>query len=108
MTGEQPIVAIRDLPVTVFVSIGNVEDRLVQRQWSAFHAEVSEMLARAGAAFQGEWHSAPTAQWQTAAWCVDVKQGVVQKLKGELAVIGAKYGVGMVAWSEVASAVILG
>jgi hypothetical protein len=108
MSSEPPIIAIRDLPTTVFVSIGNVEDRLVQRQWAAFHADVTEMLARSGATFQGEWHSPPTAQWQTACWCVDVAPGVVDRLKGQLGVVGAKYGVGMVAWSEVASAVILG
>jgi hypothetical protein len=105
---EPPIVAIRDLPVTAFVSIGNREDVLVQRQWAAFHAEVTEMLELAGGSFQGEWFCGPTAQWQTAAWCVDVQPGIVDRLKGELAAIGAKYGRGMVAWSEVASAVILG
>lgn len=94
--------------ITVFVSIGNVDDRLVARQWATFHSEVAEAIELAGGVFQGEWFCSPTARWQTAAWCVDIQPGVADRLKGQLGAVGAKYGTGMVAWSEVAEALILG
>lgn len=95
-------------PITVFVSIGNVQDRLVQRDWAEFHREVVLEMELAGAKFQGEWFSGPVALWQTAAWCIDIQPGIADRLKGQLGAVGAKFGTGMVAWSEVASAVILG
>lgn len=95
-------------PMTVFVSIGNRGDVLVARQWAEFHAEVADMMEAAGAAFQGEWFCSPVAPWQTACWCVDIQPGVAERLKGKLAAVGAKYGRGMIGWSEVATAVILG
>lgn len=94
--------------LTVFVSIGNVGSVLDYRQWSAFHGEMAEMMERAGATFQDWWFSPPTSDWQTACWCVDIKPGIAERLKGELAAIGAQYGRGMVAWNEVSSAIILG
>lgn len=95
-------------PVTVFVTIGNVEDQLTSRRWAAFHADIAEMLDRAGAIPQGSWFSGPTALWQTACWCVDIQPGIAERLKGELGAIGASYGRGMVAWSDVARAMYLG
>ena len=97
-----------DRPVTVFVSIGNVGSALTYADWSAFHEAIAAKMDQAGAVFQDWWFSPPTANWQTACWCVDVQPGIVDRLKGELGAIGAKYGTRMVAWNEVASAVILG
>jgi hypothetical protein len=108
MTSEQPIIGTRELPVTVFVSIGNVDDVLVARDWARFHAAVAEMLELGGAAFQGAWFSSPLAPWQTAVWCVDVKPGVIDRLKGQLAQIGASFGRGMIGWNEVSTSVLLG
>lgn len=95
-------------PVTVFVVIANVQDQLSVGRWASFHAEVAEMIHLAGAVFQGEWFCSPVALWQNACWCIDVQPGVVERLKGELAVIGAKYGRGAVGWSEVAASYVLG
>lgn len=95
-------------PITVFVSIANVDDQLTPGRWARFHGQVSEMLQLGGAKFQGEWYSGPTALWQNACWCVDIQPGVAERLKGELGAIGMQYGRGAVAWSEVAESKILG
>lgn len=108
MSLELPIVGVREPPITVFVSIGNVNSALTFRDWSAFHQEIRDMLHRAGGAFQDELFSAQHVAWQTACWCVDVKPGIVERLKGELAAIGAKYGRGMIGWNEVSTSVLLG
>lgn len=95
-------------PLTVFVIISNVNDELSAYRWSAFHAEVGEMLRLAGAKFLGEWYAGPTALWQNACWCVDIQPGIAERLKGEIGAIGANYGRGAVAWSEVTNKSILG
>lgn len=97
-----------DRPVTVFVTIANIDDRLTPHVWARFHSEIAEMMQRAGAIFQGEWFCGPTALRQSACWCVAVQPGIAERLKGELAAIGAVYGRGMVGWSEVSHSAILG
>lgn len=108
MSQELPIVAVREPKVTVFVSIGNVGSALNFHDWSSFHREMSDMLVRSGAKFHDELFSSPTAAWQTACWCIDVKPGIIDRLKGELAAIGAQYGRGLIGWNEIASSVLLG
>ena len=108
MSQELPIVGVRELPITVFVSIGNVGSALNFHDWSAFRREMRDMLERSGAVFQDELFSAPHVAWQTACWCIDVKPGIIDRLKGELAAIGAQYGRGLIGWNEIASSVLLG
>jgi hypothetical protein len=95
-------------PTTVFVTVANLDDQLGAARWVALHAELAQMIERAGGHFLGEWFSAPTAPWVTACWCIDIAPGVAERLKGELAAIGVSYGRGLIGWSEVASAAILG
>lgn len=95
-------------PMTVFVTIANLNDELSAYRWSAFHAEVCEMLNRAGAVFQGEWFCSPIALWQNACWRVDIQPGIAERLKGELAAIGVNYGRGAVTWNEVDRPTVLG
>jgi len=95
-------------PMTVFVTLTNVDAVLTPPGWAELHGKVAEMIDRAGGIFQGEWFCGPTALRQTACWCVDIQPGVANTLKGKLGAIGAGYGRGMVAWSEVSTAVYLG
>lgn len=94
--------------VTVFVVVANLGGVLDHRDWRTLHVEVGEMMSRGGAVFQDQWWSPPNVDWQTACWCIDVHRGIIDRLKGEIAAIGAKYGRGLVGWSEVASSSVLG
>jgi hypothetical protein len=53
---------------TVYVSIGNSDDNLTQREWAEFVSLVdAEIQARANV--HGAWFSIPIAPWQNACWC---------------------------------------
>lgn len=95
-------------PLTVFVTVANVDEQLGAARWVALHTELAEMIERAGGCFLGEWFSSPTAPWVTACWCVTVAPGIAERLKGELAAIAVSYGRGMVGWTATASTAILG
>jgi hypothetical protein len=90
------------------VTITNVDHQLTPPGWWELHVAVANMMEKAGAVFHGEWFCGPIASHQSACWCIDVQPGIVERLKGELAVIGAKYGRGMIAWSESPETFILG
>lgn len=95
-------------PITVFVTVANVDGLLPAYRWSQLQQELVEMLDRGGAKFAGEWFSAPLAELETTSWCATVAPGVAERLKGELAAIAVSYGRGMIGWSEVAGTAILG
>lgn len=95
-------------PITVFITIGNVDDKLTARGWAQMHDEVAKTIELAGGIFQGEWFSSPISRRQSACWCVDIQPGITTRLKGELGALGASYGRGMVAWSEVTESRRLG
>ena len=92
--------------ITVYVSIGNSDDRLTQSQWSTFAGSVREVLRRHASAIHGEWYSASDAGSLNACFCVEitskrdlhVKVGVV---KMSLERIRQDYQQDSVAWAEV-------
>lgn len=53
---------------TYYVSIGNSDDKLSQRQWCEFVQAVEEVLEKCFQ-FHGIWFSRPDAAWQNACWC---------------------------------------
>jgi hypothetical protein len=52
--------------VTVYVSIGNSDDKLSQVEWSEFIVDTREAMKNWGANWFGEWHSGPTSRFQNA------------------------------------------
>lgn len=88
-----------EAPVTVYISIGNSDDRLPQRRWAEFawamHSEL-EPLGR----FLGEWASDPVAPWQNACWAVRFESAErAQQAKALIANIGRAYQQTAVAWA---------
>lgn len=94
--------------LTVYVAIGNSDDKLSQGRWAMFHMDVAKTLQDAGAHFHGEWFSHSAAMWQNACWCVDIPAGVVDQLKMMLAGIARAYEQDAIAWAEVPQTVLLG
>jgi hypothetical protein len=56
---------------TVYVSIGNSDDKLSQGEWSLFVATVRAIIQRGAARIHGTWFSEPDAPWQNACWCFE-------------------------------------
>lgn len=92
----------------VYISIGNSDDKLSQRRWADFVADVHFLLEDAGRTVHGAWHSAPAAPWQNACWCLELPESVVERIKAQLAVIAGQYEQDSIAWAEVPSTDFLG
>jgi len=92
--------------ITVYVSIGNSDDKLTQGHWSAFVGSVRGVLRRHAAAIHGEWYSASDAGYQNACFCVEIasERDLPQKValvKMNLERIRSDYQQDSVAWAEV-------
>ena len=96
----------RDIPAdqqsvrkTVYVSIGNSDDKLTQRLWSEFAGKVASAVHRHAEIVHGEWVSLPLAAWQNASWCFEIFGG--DGLRGRLSYLASEYGQDSIAWVEV-------
>lgn len=99
-------------PVTVYVSIGNSDDKLTQAEWSLFYEATDKALRSAASTVHGQWASDPTSPWQNACWCLTIvpNQQVItwageQKkqidwVRERLAQLAHTYCQGSIAWAE--------
>lgn len=55
----------------VYVSIGNSDDKLTQKEWTQFIVAILARIKPLATATHGEWFSAPQAPWQNACWCFE-------------------------------------
>ena len=86
-------------PVTVYISIGNSDDRLTQRRWAEFHWNIHSELEGRGQ-LHGEWASDPVAEFQNACWCITFPDGRIAGLVRTLvACIARQFGQEAVAWA---------
>lgn len=84
---------------TVYVSIGNSDDRLSQSEWAAFAMEVQSRVSLDASRVHGYWTSSSVSPWQNACICADIPESTVPALKKELAVIGRRYRQDSIAWA---------
>lgn len=86
----------------VYISIGNSDDKLSQRNWTHFLAEVDTALNQVQTRRHGAWHSSPFSPWQNACWCVEIPddQEVVAALKVDLAEFAREYSQDSITWAE--------
>jgi hypothetical protein len=84
---------------TIYVSIGNSDNKLTQREWSGFVCKVAKAVRRHAEIVHGEWASLPFAEWQNAAWCFEVFGG--SGLRVQLSYLASEYRQDSIAWAEV-------
>ncbi len=108
-------------PMIVYISIGNSDDKLTQREWSEFVADVDRSLrwwcnenastaalnSPAGR-IHGHWLSASDSPWQNACWCVEYvdHEDWPEQIAGQktsLARLAAQYRQDSIAWAETPS-----
>lgn len=96
--------------VTVYISIGNSDDRLPQVQWSSFVREVEESLSRftidARAHIHGAWVSRSDDAHQNACWCVEFPQDSATamealRLRSRLRGLAVVYQQEAISWASV-------
>jgi hypothetical protein len=98
---------------TIYVSIGNSDDKLSQGDWSSFCTDIDRAISRAcrynGTAVHGRWYSLPNEQWQNACWGIEVDDAcafVLDVLREDLARACKQYQQTSIAWAEGTTAFI--
>lgn len=92
----------------VYVSIGNSDDKLNQRDWALFQIELQEILHSAGGLFHGEWYSNPNSIFQNCCILVELDENRVPELKGVLAALAQEYRQDAIAWAHAPHTEFLG
>lgn len=87
--------------VTVYVSIGNSDDKLPQREWSDFAEEFANVIAGLALRVHGVWFSEPSAPFQNACVCAEVCPVDVNDLKAALTATREEFRQESVAWAVV-------
>jgi len=64
------------MALNTYISIGNSNDRLSQREWASFIADVKQLIELRSDAgilqIHGTWYSGPDQPQQNANWCVEI------------------------------------
>ena len=75
--------------ITAYVSIGNSDDKLTQKEWAKFFAKTRILMNSNNFTVHGEWHSLPQAQWQNACWCVEYDEDLrLVNKEGDVVTLG--------------------
>jgi hypothetical protein len=86
----------------VYLSIGNSDDKLSQRQWAQFVTRVRADIVNAASQVHGQWYSLPDCMWQNACWCLEFASEADAKRARETAItIRRQYQQDSVAWAVV-------
>lgn len=87
--------------ITVYISIGNSDDKLTQVEWSTFCRQVQSIVYLESYRMHGEWFSDPTAPYQNMCWCVDVAEPHITDLRSELKDLARRFKQDSIAWAEI-------
>lgn len=92
---------------TFYVSIGNSDDLLPQRDWASYAAGVMAKVQRAAREVFGIWYSAPNTPYQNACVGFSLHSSEVLSLQAELTVLRQQFNQRSLAWAEVEATVML-
>lgn len=84
----------------VYISIGNSDDKLAQREWALYCDVVDKCVRKWAGPIHGAWLSLPNSEWQNACWCVEVSGGFQRAFKEELRVAAHSFQQDSIAWAE--------
>ncbi len=93
---------------TVYVAIGNSDDKLSQNRWVCFLLDTKQAIHDSGALIHGEWTSYPDSIYQNACFCFEIDDDKVPELKGELTAIAVVYDQDAISWVETTATEFLG
>lgn len=85
----------------VYISIGNSDDKLTQREWSDYWGHVGGSVRRWADTVHGEWLSLPSDPYQNACWCVDIDGDKARlMLRPDLEHLARDFRQDSIAWAE--------
>lgn len=85
---------------TVYVSIGNSDDRLPQLKWATYVQELRHIMRLLATEIHGDWYSAPDSPYQNACIAVAVSDEARGTLREKLEILRALYDQKVIAWAE--------
>lgn len=86
--------------ITIYVSIGNSDDKLSQRDWAAFIREVTSLVEGTADQVYGWWYSTSDMPWQNAVVAFLLNAGKRDQLRAEVSRLREKYRQDSIAWAE--------
>jgi len=92
--------------ITVYVSIGNSDDKLTQAKWAEFYRAVALAVRHFSITVHGQWVSEPASAWQNACWCIEIDDDGAGYLRGHLGALAGTYDQDSIAWAEAVTAFI--
>ena len=93
---------------TIYVTIGNSDDKLTQNEWAHFYASVAGAINMDAHVVHGRWLSASSDPWQNACWCFEVEERRVGRLRDRLAKQAQAFRQDSIAWAEAPTVEFLG
>lgn len=86
--------------MTIWVSIGNSDDKLKQGLWAEFVSNVDTVIRTSAEKIWAETHSVPNAPYQNAHWCFEVNVAAKPLIREKLAMLASYYSQDSIAWLE--------
>lgn len=88
--------------ILVYISIGNSDDKLTQKEWSQFWIEFAAEVISVAKVIHGAWFSNPAGQFQNACWCVEFENEIKEKEARQTATeVRQRFRQDSVAWAFV-------
>lgn len=85
--------------MSVYISIGNTDDKLSQKQWHDYVNDVNGTIEMYADKIHSYCFSLPNAPWQNCIWCCDFALAIDEKCcKEDLASLAGNYGQDSIAW----------
>lgn len=90
---------------TVYVTIGNSDDKLTQAEWARYYAAVDTLIRSSVSRVWGAWVSESTSRYQNACWAfstlaVAAGPGSAEWLRDELRLAARQHRQDSIAWVE--------
>lgn len=85
--------------ITVYVSIGNSDDKLSQREWSEYVEDFCTVMEKYAEATYGVWFSGPESRFQNACVAIAVLGDDIAALRADLLDTRETYDQDSIAWA---------
>ena len=89
--------------ITVYVSIGNSDDKLSQARWHAFWVGFRRKVLDYAERVHGEWLSIGCAPYQNGCICIEIPVPAEESLKAELRELAREFDQSSIAWAVAAT-----
>ncbi|WFE41928.1 hypothetical protein [Micromonospora sp. WMMD998] len=93
---------------TVYISIGNSDDRLTQKEWAAFALRTHLAVDAYAREIHGSWYSGPATEYQNACWCAQIPERRIDGLKDRLRELARDFRQDSIAWAVAPDTEFLG